>query len=123
VDLPSNDDAEAFVAALVRENLLVQDRLVADVHRGASTDLSQRTVQRRFIAATGLTRSAARQIDRARNAAVLIQEGSAIDDVIEELGYYDHAHLGRSLRRFIGRTPTKLRRGAPAQPLSLLYKT
>ena len=33
-DLPSYDNAEAFVAALVRKGLLVQDRLVADVHRG-----------------------------------------------------------------------------------------
>lgn len=121
-DLPSYDNAEAFVAALVREGLLVADPLVADLHRGASTDLSPRTVQRRFVAATGLTRSTARQIDRARNAAVLIQEGSAIDDVIDGLGYYDHAHLGRSLKHYIGRTPTQLRRDTPAQPLSLLYK-
>jgi hypothetical protein len=122
-DLPSYDNAEAFVAALVREGVLVRDQLVADAHRDVRTDLSPRTVQRRFLAATGLTRSAARQIDRARNAAVLIQEGSAVDDVVAELGYYDHAHLGRSLRRYIGRTPTQLRRGTPERPLSLLYKT
>ncbi|HMG40753.1 MAG TPA: AraC family transcriptional regulator [Acidimicrobiales bacterium] len=122
-DLPSYDNAEAFVAALVREGLLVQDRLVTDLHRGASTDLSPRTEQRRFAAATGLTRSTARQIDRARNAAVLIQEGRSFDDVIAELGYYDQAHLGRSLSHYIGRTPTQLRRDTPDQPLSLLYKT
>jgi hypothetical protein len=122
-DVPSYDNAEAFVAALVREGLVVQDRLVAELHRDVSTDLSSRTAQRRFLAATGLTRSTARQIDRARNAAVLIQEGSPFDDVIAELGYYDHAHLGRSLKRYIGRTPTELRRDTPQQPLSLLYKT
>lgn len=121
-DLPTYDNAEAFVARLVREEVIVRDRLVADVHRGASTDVSPRTVQRRFLAATGLTRGAARQIDRARNAAVLIREGVSIPDVIEELGYYDQAHLGRSLRHYIGRTPTDLRRGTP-EPLSLLYKT
>ena len=122
-NLPSYDNAEAFVAALVREDLLVRDRLVADLHRGAATDLSPRTVQRRFLAATGLTRGQARQIDRARNAAVLLQGGTATDDVIHEVGYYDQAHLGRSLRRYIGRTPTQLRRGTPELPLSLLYKT
>lgn len=122
-DLPTYDNAEAFVAALVREDLLAQDQLVTEVHRGASTDLSPRTVQRRFVAASGLTRSTARQIDRARNAAVLLQEGSAINDVIEEHGYYDQAHLGRSLRHYIGRTPTQLQRGTQEQPLSLLYKT
>lgn len=122
-DLPTYDNVEAFVAALVREGLLVQDRLVAEVHRGTTTDLSPRTMQRRFIAATGLTMSSARQIDRARNAAVLIQEGSSIPDVIEELGYYDQAHLGRSLKHYIGRTATQLQQGTPGQPLSLLYKT
>jgi methylphosphotriester-DNA--protein-cysteine methyltransferase len=121
-DLPSYDNAEAFVAALVREDLLVRDRLVADLHRGAATDLSPRTVQRRFVAATGLTRGHARQIDRARNAAVLLRDGAATDDVIHEVGYYDQAHLGRSLKRYIGRTPTQLRGGKPEQPLSLLYK-
>lgn len=122
--VPSYDNAEAFVAALVREEVVGRDRLVADLHRGAAPDLSPRTAQRRFMAATGLTRSSARQIDRARNAAVLLQEGAAVGDVVEQLGYYDQAHLGRSLMRYIGRTPTQLRRTAPDRPpLSLLYKT
>jgi hypothetical protein len=122
-DLPSYDNAEAFVAALAREGVLVRDRLVADLHRDAATDVSTRTEQRRFLATTGLTRGAARQIDRARNAAVLIREGRAIADVIEELGYYDQAHLGRALKRYIGRTATQLRQGSPQPPLSVLYKT
>lgn len=120
--VPTYDNAEAFVERLVREDVIVRDRLVADVHRGASSDRSPRTVQRRFLASTGLTGAAARQIDRARNAASLIREGAASHDVIEELGYYDQAHLGRSLRHYIGRTPTQLRLGTPT-PLSLLYKT
>lgn len=122
-DVPTYENAEGFVAALVREDVLVRDRLVAEVHRAGSTGLSPRTEQRRFLAATGLTRGAARQIDRARNAAVLLQEGSGVADVIEELGYYDQAHLGRSLTRYIGRTPTQLRSGTEHAPLSLLYKT
>jgi AraC-like DNA-binding protein len=121
-DVPSYENAEAFVAALVREEVLERDRLVADLHLGASTDLSPRTAQRRFVAATGLTRGTARQIDRARDAAILLHKGRAIIDVIEELGYYDHAHLGRSLKRYVDRTPTQLR--SPHElPLSLLYKT
>ena len=46
-----------------------------------------------------------------------------INDVIDEVGYYDHAHLGRFLRRYIGRSATELRAGVPDRPLSLLYKT
>jgi hypothetical protein len=122
-DIPTYENAESFVAALVREDVLVRDRLVADVHRGVSTDLSPRTVQRRFLAATGLTRSTARQVDRTRNAAVLLQEGRGVADVIEELGYYDQAHLGRSIKHYIGLTPTQLRSEPEKHPLSLLYKT
>jgi AraC-like DNA-binding protein len=122
-DLPTYDDAEAFVAALVREEVVVREPLVADLRRDAAVDLSSRTAQRRFLAATGLTRGTARQIDRARDAAVRIRDGAAITDVIDEAGYYDQAHLGRSLRRYIGRSPTELRAGSPDRPLSLLYKS
>lgn len=122
-DLPTYDNAEAFVAALVREEVVVRDPLVADLHHDETVELSSRTAQRRFLAATGLTRGTARQIDRARDAAVRIRDGSTINDVIAELGYYDHAHLGRSLRRYIGRSATELRSATPDRPLSLLYKT
>jgi hypothetical protein len=121
--LPDYGNAEAFVRALVREGVLDCDPIVAEVLRGASPDLSERTVQRRFVAATGLTRGAIRQIDRARHAAVLIQEGVPVHEVIHRLGYFDQPHLARSLTRFIGRTATQLGDRVPPEPLSLLYKT
>ncbi|GAA3985245.1 helix-turn-helix domain-containing protein [Thermobifida alba] len=121
--LPTFDDAEEFVARLVRDNVLVRDPLVAEALGGETPRVSARTLQRRVAAATGLTPSAIRQIDRARQAAVLLGEGAAPLDVTHRLGYYDQPHLARSLRRFIGRTATQLRRTDPAQPLSLLYKT
>ncbi|WP_336208572.1 helix-turn-helix transcriptional regulator [Nonomuraea sp. LPB2021202275-12-8] len=121
--LPDYDNAEAFVRRMVREDVLVRDPIVDAVLRGASPDVSERTVQRRFVAATGLTRGAVRQIGRARRAAVLIQEGVPPHDVIHRLGYFDQSHLARSLTRYIGRTAMQLIDGDPSQPLSLLYKT
>ncbi|GAA0899972.1 helix-turn-helix domain-containing protein [Pseudonocardia zijingensis] len=120
---PGWDDAEEFVGRLVREGVLARDPLVADVVRGAQPDLSPRSVQRRFVASTGLTPGTVRQIERARHAAVLLRHGVAIADVVHGLGYYDQPHLARSLSRFIGRTATSLRTGAGDEPLSLLYKT
>jgi len=38
-----------------------------------------------------------------------------------EVGYFDQAHLTRSLRHLIGQTPLKLQRGQ--SQLSFLYKT
>ncbi|WP_218135554.1 helix-turn-helix transcriptional regulator [Nonomuraea jiangxiensis] len=123
-DLPSYDNAEAFVARMVREEVLALDRVVAAVVRGATPDVSERTLQRRFVAATGLTRGAIRQIDRARQAAILIREGTPVHDVIHLLGYFDQPHLARSLTRYVGRTATQLLdRDAQKPPLSLLYKS
>jgi hypothetical protein len=121
--LPDYDNAEGFVRRLVRQDVLVRDPVVAAALRGAPADVSVRTVQRRFLAATGLTRGAIRQIGRARQAAVLIQEGLPVHQVVYQLGYFDQPHLARSLTRYIGRTATQLRAEDPAEPLSLLYKT
>jgi hypothetical protein len=122
-DMPDYDNAEEFVRRLVREGVLDSDPLVPEVLRGASPGLSERTIQRRFIAATGLTRAAIRQIERARQAAVMLQEGTPVAEVVHELGYFDQPHLARSLTRFVGRTATQLSAPDPAEPLSLLYKT
>jgi hypothetical protein len=118
---PTYDNAEVFVDALVREDVLGRDRLVADVHRGGTSDLCLRTVQRRFLAASGLTPGTARQIARARRAAVLLEQGTAILDVVHELGFHDQAHLNKALRRFIGRTSSQLLNHDHPEPLSLLY--
>jgi methylphosphotriester-DNA--protein-cysteine methyltransferase len=80
-------------------------------------------VQRRVASATGLTAGAIRQIERARQAALLLGEGVPTAQVVHALGFYDQPHLARSLQRFIGRTATQLQHRAPDDALSLLYKT
>ena len=121
--LPDYDNAEGFVRRMVREGALVCDPVVTAALRGEHADVSERTVQRRFVAATGLTRGMIRQIGRARQAAMLIQEGLPAHDVVYRLGYFDQPHLARSLTRYVGRTATQLRDRDPSEPLSLLYKT
>jgi hypothetical protein len=121
--LPDYDNAELFVRRLVREGVVVVDPVVAAAARGRPTGVSDRTVQRRFAATTGLTRGAVERIERARRAALLLQEGVPAPSVVHRLGYFDQPHLARSLTRFIGRTATGLVSPAPGEPLSLLYKT
>ncbi|MFI6480507.1 helix-turn-helix domain-containing protein [Nonomuraea sp. NPDC050663] len=121
--IPDFDDAESLVDQLVRAGVLVRDPLVDEVVRGGAAQVGSRAVQRRVAAATGLTQGAIRQIERAREAAVLLSAGVPALDVVHRLGYYDQPHLARSLQRFIGRTATQLRQPDPAaDPLSLLYK-
>ncbi|MBQ1092823.1 helix-turn-helix domain-containing protein [Streptomyces sp. B93] len=110
-ETPGPDDAEALVERLVRAGVVVRDPLVAEVLRGHSPAVSGRTVERRFRAATGLTRGAVRQIERARTAAGLLAAGAPAAEVVAELDYFDEPHLARALRSYVGRTAGQLREG------------
>jgi len=123
-ETPGFDSAEQFVHKLVRAGALTRDPLVDDVVWGGIARVGSRSVQRRVAASTGLTQGAIRQIERSRQAAVLLGEGVAALEVVHALGYYDQPHLARALQRFIGRTATQLQRRHDADdPLSLLYKS
>ncbi|TDB73838.1 AraC family transcriptional regulator [Actinomadura sp. KC216] len=111
-ETPGPDDAEALVERLVRAGIVARDPLVAEVLRGHRPDVSGRTVERRFRAATGLTQGAVRQIERARTAAGLLAAGDPAADVVAKLDYFDEPHLARALRSYIGRTAGQLREGA-----------
>ena len=120
--VPDCDDADTFVAQLARAGVLAIDDTVPAALRGDLTDASPRTVQRRFLQATGVTRSVAQQIERARYAALLLMRGDSIADVTYAAGYFDQPHLTRSMKRLIGQTPAELLRDG-CQQLSFLYKT
>ncbi|TMR06995.1 helix-turn-helix domain-containing protein [Actinomadura soli] len=111
-ETPGPDDAEALVERLVRAGIVLGDPLVAEVLRGHRPDVSGRTVERRFRAATGLTRGAIRQIERARAAAGLLAAGDPAAAVVAKLDYFDEPHLARALRSYVGRTVGQLRGGA-----------
>jgi hypothetical protein len=110
-EVPGPDDAEALVDRLVRAGAVIRDPLVTGLRHGDCPDVSDRTVERRFRAATGFTQGAVRQIERAREASVLLAAGVPVADVVTRLGYFDEPHLARALRRYIGRTARQLREG------------
>ena len=120
---PTYDNADAFVARLVREGLLVRDSLVEAVLRQQPQALSPRRVQHRFVRATGLSQGTIRQIERARYATTLLQDGVPILETVVRAGYADQAHLTRSLKHFIGQTPARLLRPDHSASTSLLFKT
>lgn len=120
-EIPGFNNAETFVDRLVRRGLLTRDAAVAAALNGDKDALHARTAQRHFLHATGMSYSAHRQIERARHATLLLREGASPSDVAADAGYFDQAHLTRSLRRFIGLTPGNIVRDA--RQLSFLYKT
>ena len=118
-DFPDFENAETFVKRLVQAGLIVADRTVEGAVRGELQNVTTRTEQRHVLQVTGLTLGTICQIERARRATLLLKRGTPILDVAYEAGYYDQAHLTRSLQRFIGQTPAGIARGE--QQLSLLY--
>ena len=120
-ELPTFENAETFVKRLVNKGLVTCDPEVAAALRDDPTTLSTRSQQRRFLQVVGMTHASLRQIERARFAVNLLRAGVSIADVVWQCGFYDHAHLTRSLRQWIGIPPTRVR-SAEIQ-LSFLYKT
>ncbi len=119
---PDYENADAFVARLVREGLLVREPVVNAVLQGQLNPLSVRSIQRRFMRATGVTHRAIYQIERARYATILLQQGVSILDAVEAAGYADQPHLTRSLKQLIGQTPAQILDQSRAQQLSYLFK-
>jgi AraC-like DNA-binding protein len=120
---PDFENADTFVDWLVRDGLVVREPVVHAALQGQLKDLSLRTAQRHFLRTTGLTHSAVRQIERARYATTLLQQGVSILDVVYEAGYFDQPHLTRSLKYYIGQTPAQILDRSRTQQLSFLYKT
>ena len=119
---PNYENADTFVNRLAREGLLVYDPVVGQVLQSQPMDKSLRTVQRRFLQATGLTYNMIYQINRAQYAATLLKEGVSILDSVGQAGYFDQPHLTRALKHFIGLTPAQLIHRSRSERLSFLYK-
>jgi hypothetical protein len=107
-ELPTFENADVFVDRLIRQEILVRDPVVQAAIRGRTPDMSRRSLQYRFLRATGLTRKTIQQIERARSAVSLLKQGTPISDAAFELGYFDQAHLTNSLKRFVGETPARI---------------
>ena len=120
-EYPTFDNADIFVKRLIRKGLIRHDPAVEAAVHGENSALSLRSIQRRFLLATGVTHSTVRQIERARYATNLLKQGASILDAVHEAGYFDQAHLTRSLKYRIGQTPAEIVRAE--RQLSFLYKT
>jgi hypothetical protein len=120
-EYPTFENADTFVARLLRKGIIARDRIAEAVVRGEVPARSRRSAQRHVLRAIGITHAAFRQIQRARYATSLLRQGVGIADVVHQAGYFDQPHLTRSLRHFIGQTPTEVAR--MTRQLSFLYKT
>ncbi len=107
---PDFENVETFVERLVHNGVLISDPVVNAVLQNQLPDMSFRTVRRRFLQATGITYKAIQQIERARQAAALLEQGISILDAVYQTGYADQPHMTRALKHFIGQTPAQILR-------------
>ena len=107
---PTHENADTFVDRLAREGLLARDEVVNAVLDEQPIVAAERTVRHRFLQATGMAYNHIRQIERARGAAALLEQGVSILDVVEQGGYFDQPHLTRALKQWVGKTPAQILR-------------
>jgi AraC-like DNA-binding protein len=117
---PTYENADTFIDRLARAGLLMYEPVVNSALRAATSGLSLRSVQRKFLRATGLTRGTLTQIDRAQQATLLLQQGALILDTVYLAGYADQPHLTRSLKYFVGLTPAQLLQKRETEQLSFI---
>jgi AraC-like DNA-binding protein len=120
-EIPDYENAEVFVGRLARAGVIARSHATDAAVAGDVDWMSERSVQRHFRRVTGMTFSSFQQIQRARHAAALLTSGSSVLDATSAAGYFDQAHLTRSVKHLIGMTPARLVRERPQ--LSFSYKT
>lgn len=107
-ELPTPENVAVFVSRLERAGLLAYDPVVDDLWHDPTGRLARRTSQERFRNAVGIPRRTALHIARARAAAVRLRAGESIAEVTHGEGYFDQAHLTRTMRQLLGFTPAEL---------------
>lgn len=91
------------------------------IHALAETlGVTERTLQRRFQRATGLTPLAYLQSQRLLTARELLRTSNlSIADVAIQVGYQDVSHFGRLFRQWMQQSPSAYRRAARGKLFSL----
>jgi hypothetical protein len=107
-EIPNFENADTFVDWLVRSDAVQLNPVVSTALQDHPQPVAERTLRHHFLRTTGLTQSHVRQIERARDAMSLLQHDVPILDVVARLNYADQPHLTRSLKRFMGYTPTQV---------------
>jgi AraC-like DNA-binding protein len=101
---PTYENIDEFVAEQEKRGSLQADPIIRDVLENKPVGMSLRSIQRHFIKTIGMSPRRVRQINNARMAVKLLQQGYTLSEVAYELDYADLPHMTRMLRRFTGYT-------------------
>jgi AraC-like DNA-binding protein len=106
--IPDYETADDFIRQLDQLGFLSEDHVVTQSLQREPTHKTERSVQRHFIQATGLSQSAHQRIEQAQSAVNLLQSGYTLIDAAYQAGYADQAHMTRTLKKLIGLTPSEI---------------
>lgn len=107
-EVPTFDTVEKFVHKMIKRHIMANNSVVEAVVKGKPYEVCQRSIQRHFRQATGMTWKHYQQIKRAHHAVQLIKDGKLLLDVAFEVGYADQSHMTRSLKKILGQTPHEI---------------
>lgn len=109
-EIPTFDTTEQFVDKLLQQGIFDNDPIVQSGLRSSdNSDITPRSIQRRFSRSAGIPKSHFQRIDQAAHAEILLLRGNSIADTTYKAGYYDQSHLIRSLKALRGFTPSEIR--------------
>jgi AraC-like DNA-binding protein len=109
IEVPTFDTAELFVDKLLQQDIFDSDPIVqSELRHSENSDISLRSIQRRFSRSTGISKSHFQRINQATLAQTLLANGSSIAEVAHQAGYYDQSHLTHSLKTLKGFTPSEI---------------
>lgn len=108
--IPDVKDTDIFIERLTRLGLLKSEPTVELMLQNELLEppATVRTLQRRFLHATGLSHRTVLSVERAHRAVALLETGTSIQDVVHDLGYTDQPHLTKTLRTLVGQTPSRI---------------
>lgn len=85
--MPIHENVDQFVAEQEKRGLLKADPIIRDVLENKPVEISLRSVQRHFVKTIGMSPRRVRQINSARTAVKLLQQGRTLSEVAYKLGY------------------------------------
>lgn len=106
--LPTFQNAESLVDAMIEAGLLLSDDIVAKAFTAKPRAASRRSVQQHFKATTGITQKDFQLIRRAQEAVRRLKDGQNAASVAVDLGYTDQPHMIRSIKKIMGALPSNL---------------
>ncbi len=112
--VPDVNALEGLVEVLVRQGVLVADADVAAALAGQPVPWSERSAHRRVSGAAGMGAKKVEQLQRARAAYALLQDGWPLAAAAIEAGFADQAHMTRAFTALAGTSPGRILAGGPS---------